>query len=156
MYLLILPPLSTGQKARLVFSCITSQHPHILILDEPTNHLDFVTIDALKDAISTFLGGILLVSHDQALMECCEELYVIERRKVMKQAKVNPNQLKAAAVKAQKEIAQAAAKAKKNASAAASSSSSSMYEKLKFPSRCALRKLEVSFEEYRESIVDDM
>jgi ATP-binding cassette subfamily F protein 1 len=32
--------LSGGQKARVVFTAISLQEPHILLLDEPTNHLD--------------------------------------------------------------------------------------------------------------------
>lgn len=118
----------------------------------------FVTIDALKSAISTFPGAILLVSHDQSLMEVCQDLWLMERKKPPKAQKVNPNQLKAAALKAQKEIAAAAKaaalKAKKApaSSAGSSSASSSKDEKLVFQSRCALRKLGMTFEEYRESL----
>lgn len=138
----------------------------MIILDEPTNHLDFVTIDALKAAISTFPGAVLLVSHDQSLMEVCGELWIMERAKPPKQPKLNPNQLKAAALKAQKQFeAEARAafqKARKAVSAAptlaaagsasASSSSSAQEEKFVFQSRCALRKLGMTFEEYRESL----
>lgn len=73
--------LSGGQKSRLVFASITMSQPHILILDEPTNHLDFVTITALKDAITSFRGAVLLVSHDQELMEICDELWLVEKKK---------------------------------------------------------------------------
>jgi ATPase subunit of ABC transporter with duplicated ATPase domains len=153
--------LSGGQKARLVFASITLSRPHLLVLDEPTNHLDLVTSGALLDALRDFPGASICVSHDQTIMDSCGELLLVEKR-VEKKAKLNPNQLTAAATKAKKEqaaAAQAAAKkARSSASAAAASSSSAAgaSEKLNFPSRCAVRKLAVSFEEYRESVLESL
>jgi ATPase subunit of ABC transporter with duplicated ATPase domains len=45
------------------------QKPNILILDEPTNHLDLESINALNIALQKFEGTILLVTHDQDLLE---------------------------------------------------------------------------------------
>jgi hypothetical protein len=45
-----------AQKARVVFSSISLQEPHILLFDEPTNHLDMQSIDALCDVLDTFLA----------------------------------------------------------------------------------------------------
>jgi ATPase subunit of ABC transporter with duplicated ATPase domains len=41
----------------------------VLVLDEPTNHLDLESINALNVALQKFEGTVLLVTHDQDLME---------------------------------------------------------------------------------------
>jgi len=75
--------LSGGQKSRVAFAKITHDRPHILICDEPSNHLDLETNAALAIAINTFDGGVLLVSHDQFLIEtCAEEFWVMQEGKL--------------------------------------------------------------------------
>ena len=61
--------LSGGETARLLFCRIMLQKPNVLILDEPTNHLDLESINALNVALQKFDGTILLVTHDQDLIE---------------------------------------------------------------------------------------
>jgi ATPase subunit of ABC transporter with duplicated ATPase domains len=61
--------LSGGETARLLFCRIMLQKPNVLILDEPTNHLDLESINALNVALQRFEGTVLLVTHDQDLME---------------------------------------------------------------------------------------
>ncbi|KAI6242236.1 ATP-binding cassette sub-family F member 3 [Aphelenchoides fujianensis] len=71
--------LSGGQKTRLAFALL----PNFLILDEPTNHLDVETVDALGAALNEFPGGVVLVSHDERLIDLvCEELWVVKDRTI--------------------------------------------------------------------------
>ena len=53
----------------LAYGANMLQKPNVLILDEPTNHLDLEAINALNVALQKFEGTILLVTHDQDLME---------------------------------------------------------------------------------------
>jgi ATPase subunit of ABC transporter with duplicated ATPase domains len=72
--------LSGGQKCRVCLAAALYRQPHLLILDEPTNHLDLETTDALVDAIRSFNGGVLVVSHDQHLLSTvCDELYAVHK-----------------------------------------------------------------------------
>jgi ATPase subunit of ABC transporter with duplicated ATPase domains len=57
--------LSGGEAARVVFTKICVEKPNVLVLDEPTNHLDMETIDALTEALKTYEGTLLFVSHDR-------------------------------------------------------------------------------------------
>ena len=67
--------LSGGQKSRVAFCVSTWIKPHFLIMDEPTNHLDMETIDSLIDAIETFPGGVLVISHDQHFLAAAADQY---------------------------------------------------------------------------------
>ncbi|CAG9537682.1 unnamed protein product [Cercopithifilaria johnstoni] len=76
--------LSGGQKSRLAFASIAMSNPNYLIMDEPTNHLDVETVEALGRALNSFKGGVLIVSHDEKLIDMvCKELWVVKDRCVM-------------------------------------------------------------------------
>lgn len=75
--------LSGGQKARLAFAAEVWHKPHLLLLDEPTNHLDIETLDALADALRSYQGATVIVSHNQGfLTEVCNELWTVDAGKV--------------------------------------------------------------------------
>jgi ATPase subunit of ABC transporter with duplicated ATPase domains len=61
--------LSGGETARLLFCRMMLQKPNVLVLDEPTNHLDLEAINALNVALQKYEGTVLLVTHDQDLLE---------------------------------------------------------------------------------------
>ena len=61
--------LSGGETARLLFCRIMLQKPNLLIFDEPTNHLDLESINALNIALQKYEGTVLMVTHDQDLLE---------------------------------------------------------------------------------------
>ena len=61
--------LSGGEAVRLMFAKLMLTRDNVLVLDEPTNHLDLESINALNIALQKFEGTVLLVTHDQDLME---------------------------------------------------------------------------------------
>ena len=56
--------LSGGEAAKVRLCKIMLQECNTLILDEPTNHLDVLAKEALKDAIKSFKGTVILVCHE--------------------------------------------------------------------------------------------
>jgi len=60
--------LSGGERARLVLAGILLSKSHVLLLDEPTNHLDFETVEALGNALKTFSGTVVFISHDRTFV----------------------------------------------------------------------------------------
>jgi len=60
--------LSGGETARLLMAKLTLTKDNLLILDEPTNHLDLESIRALTEALQQYSGTLVLVSHDQYML----------------------------------------------------------------------------------------
>ena len=75
--------LSGGEKARLLFSLISFDAPHLLVLDEPTNHLDMDSRAELTKALNTYEGAVILISHDTNLLETVvDQLWVVGERRI--------------------------------------------------------------------------
>ncbi len=69
--------LSGGERARLALALITRDAPHLLILDEPTNHLDVDAREALIQALNSYTGAVILISHDRHMVELTSDRLVL-------------------------------------------------------------------------------
>ena len=69
---------SGGEKSRLALAILIWRQPNFLLLDEPTNHLDLDMRDALSFALQDFTGGVIMVSHDRAMLRAtCDRFLIV-------------------------------------------------------------------------------
>jgi len=69
--------LSGGERSRVMLGKIIATPANVLFLDEPTNHLDMQSIDALADAIDTFEGSLIMVTHSEMLLHRLADALII-------------------------------------------------------------------------------
>ena len=75
--------LSGGEKARLLFSLIGFNKPHLLVLDEPANHLDIDSRAELIRSLNGYEGAVIVISHDRNLLEAVvDRLWLVDSGKV--------------------------------------------------------------------------
>lgn len=61
--------LSGGEKRRLYLASVLMSSPNVLLLDEPTNDLDIATLEILEDYLQSFVGAVVVVSHDRYFLD---------------------------------------------------------------------------------------
>jgi len=61
--------LSPGERTRAGLALLMARSTNCLVLDEPTNHLDLPAIEQLEQALGTYAGTLLLVTHDRRLLQ---------------------------------------------------------------------------------------
>ena len=61
--------LSPGERTRAAMALLQARGVNLLVLDEPTNHLDLPAIEQLEEALDSYDGSLLLVTHDRRLLE---------------------------------------------------------------------------------------
>ncbi|MFF2552580.1 ABC-F family ATP-binding cassette domain-containing protein [Nocardia sp. NPDC058058] len=61
--------LSPGERTRAALALLQARGVNLLVLDEPTNHLDLAAIEQLEQAVESFTGTVLLVTHDRRMLD---------------------------------------------------------------------------------------
>ena len=69
--------LSGGEKTRLALAALVSSRANVLLLDEPTNNLDPISREQVLDALKTYTGAVVLVTHDPGAVKALDPERVI-------------------------------------------------------------------------------
>ncbi|MCS5722542.1 ATP-binding cassette domain-containing protein [Herbiconiux sp. CPCC 203407] len=77
--------LSPGERTRAGLALLQARGVNLLVLDEPTNHLDLVAIEQLEEALESYTGTLLLVTHDRRMLSTVrlDRQWVVEAGQVV-------------------------------------------------------------------------
>jgi ATPase subunit of ABC transporter with duplicated ATPase domains len=64
--------LSPGERTRAALALLQARGVNVLVLDEPTNHLDLAAIEQLEQALESYRGTLLLVTHDRRMLDAVQ------------------------------------------------------------------------------------
>jgi ATPase subunit of ABC transporter with duplicated ATPase domains len=76
--------LSPGERTRAALALLQARGVNLLVLDEPTNHLDLPAIEQLEEALGSYTGTLLLVTHDRRMLDAVR----VDRRWVVEAGRV--------------------------------------------------------------------
>ena len=76
--------LSPGERTRAALALLQARGVNLLVLDEPTNHLDLPAIEQLEEALDSYTGTLLLVTHDRRMLDAVR----VDRRWVVEGGRV--------------------------------------------------------------------
>jgi len=76
--------LSPGERTRAALALLQARGVNLLVLDEPTNHLDLAAIEQLEQALASYPGTLLLVTHDRRMLDAVatDRRLLVERGRV--------------------------------------------------------------------------
>lgn len=77
--------LSPGERTRAALALLQARGVNLLVLDEPTNHLDLPAIEQLEEALDSYTGTLLLVTHDRRMLDAVR----VDRRWVVEAGQVS-------------------------------------------------------------------
>lgn len=69
--------LSGGEKSRVMLGKVIATPANVLLLDEPTNHLDMESCDALLEAIDSFDGTVVMVTHNEMFLHALADRLIV-------------------------------------------------------------------------------
>lgn len=111
--------LSGGEQSRLAFLKLMLTGANLLVLDEPTNHLDIPAKEAVEEALSTFPGTYITVSHDRYFLDKVANCILELKDGTLTEYGGNYSYYREKVLEAEKEAAKAAEEAARIAAAQA-------------------------------------